>query len=385
MKGGNLYERGMILKGEITTSHDVRNLYLNSQTEAYILLVIATFVHISIDIQYIKMTGQDLYPLTFEPLLKEVIWGGQAIRPFKGLTPDEKKIGESWEISHVDDNYSVVAEGVLRGKSLDELIRLYGDRLVGKSVLERFGSRFPLLIKFIDARDYLSIQVHPDDELGMKRHNSFGKTEMWYVINAAKGSKLYSGFAVQSSPEDYVKRIADGTIVEALAEYEVHPGDVFFLPAGRVHAIGAGCFIAEIQQTSNITYRIYDYDRTDAAGNKRELHTELAKDAIDYRLEKDYRTTYTPQVDKPVELVSCRYFETNLLDLDEAIERNWSGLDSFVIYICMEGGLTLRDSSGNEISLHQGQSVLVPAENKSVQLTPQDKCKLLETYIPEIK
>ena len=208
---------------------------------------------------------------------------------------------------------------------------------------------------------------------------------MWYVINAAKGAKLYSGFAVQSSPEDYVKRIADGTIVEALAEYEVHPGDVFFLPAGRVHAIGAGCFIAEIQQTSNITYRIYDYDRTDAAGNKRELHTELAKDAIDYRLEKDYRTTYTPQVDKPVELVSCRYFETNLLDLDEAVERNWSGLDSFVIYICMEGGLTLCDSSGNEVSLHQGQSVLVPAENKSVQLTPQGKCKLLETYIPEIK
>ena len=328
------------------------------------------------------MATEQLYPLTFAPLLKEVIWGGSDIRPFKGLEPDDKKIGESWEISHVDDNFSIVAEGALAGKNLDELIDLYGERLVGKSVQERFGHRFPLLIKFIDARDYLSIQVHPDDELGMKRHNSFGKTEMWYVINAAPKAKLYSGFAVQSSPEDYVRRIEEGTIVDALAEYEVHPGDVFFLPAGRVHAIGAGCFIAEIQQTSNITYRIYDYDPTDAAGNKRELHTDLAKDAIDYRLEKDYRTAYTPVADQPVHLVECQYFETNLLDLTQPISRDWSQLDSFVIYICMEGKVTLRDAQGNEVSLHQGQSVLVPAENPSLTLTPEGSVKLLETYIP---
>lgn len=328
------------------------------------------------------MATEQLYPLTFTPLLKEVIWGGSDIRPFKGLEPDDKKIGESWEISHVDDNFSIVAEGALAGKNLDELIDLYGERLVGKSVQERFGHRFPLLIKFIDARDYLSIQVHPDDELGMKRHNSFGKTEMWYVINAAPKAKLYSGFAVQSSPEDYVRRIEEGTIVDALAEYEVHPGDVFFLPAGRVHAIGTGCFIAEIQQTSNITYRIYDYDRTDAAGNKRELHTELAKDAIDYRLEKDYRTAYTPVADQPVHLVECQYFETNLLDLTQPISRDWSQLDSFVIYICMEGKVTLRDAQGNEVHLHQGQSVLVPAENPSLTLTPEGSVKLLETYIP---
>lgn len=328
------------------------------------------------------MATEQLYPLTFAPLLKEVIWGGSDIRPFKGLEPDDKKIGESWEISHVDDNFSIIAEGALAGKNLDELIDLYGERLVGKSVQKRFGHRFPLLIKFIDARDYLSIQVHPDDELGMKRHNSFGKTEMWYVINAAPKAKLYSGFAVQSSPEDYVRRIEEGTIVDALAEYEVRPGDVFFLPAGRVHAIGAGCFIAEIQQTSNITYRIYDYDRTDAAGNKRELHTELAKDAIDYRLEKDYRTAYTPVANQPVHLVECQYFETNLLDLTQPISRDWSQLDSFVIYICMEGKVTLRDAQGNEVSLHQGQSVLVPAENPSLTLTPEGSVKLLETYIP---
>lgn len=328
------------------------------------------------------MATEQLYPLTFAPLLKEVIWGGSDIRPFKGLEPDDKKIGESWEISHVDDNFSIIAEGALAGKNLDELIDLYGERLVGKSVQKRFGHRFPLLIKFIDARDYLSIQVHPDDELGMKRHNSFGKTEMWYVINAAPKAKLYSGFAVQSSPEDYVRRIEEGTIVDALAEYEVRPGDVFFLPAGRVHAIGAGCFIAEIQQTSNITYRIYDYDRTDAAGNKRELHTELAKDAIDYRLEKDYRTAYTPVANQPVHLVECQYFETNLLDLTQPISRDWSQLDSFVIYICMEGKVTLRDAQGNKVSLHQGQSVLVPAENPSLTLTPEGSVKLLETYIP---
>ena len=330
------------------------------------------------------MAQQTLYPLTFAPLLKEVIWGGQDIRPFKGLEPDDKKVGESWEISHVDDNYSIVAEGALKGQNLDELLRTYGDRLVGARVKARFGDRFPLLIKFIDARDYLSIQVHPDDALGMKRHNSFGKTEMWYVISAAKGAKLYSGFAVQSSPEDYVKRIAEGTIVEALAEYEVKPGDVFFLPAGRVHAIGAGCFIAEIQQTSNITYRIYDYDRTDAAGNKRELHTELAKDAIDYQLQDDYRTAYIPAKDQPVDLVSCPYFETNLLDLDAPLHRDWSALDSFVIYICMEGSLTLRDAAGYEVQLHQGQSVLVPAENSELTLLPSPSCKLLETYIPEL-
>lgn len=328
------------------------------------------------------MSIQRLYPLTFEPLLKEIIWGGQDIRPFKGLEPNDQTIGESWEISHVDDNYSVVAEGALQGQTLDELISTYGDRLVGQSVRARVGDRFPLLIKFIDARQNLSIQVHPDDELGMKRHNSFGKTEMWYVVKAAPEARLYSGFALQSSPEDYVRRIEEGTIMEALQEYHVEAGDVFFLPAGRVHAIGAGCFVAEIQQTSNITYRIYDYDRTDAQGNKRELHTELAKDAIDYTLHPDYRTAYTSRQDEPTHLVTCRYFETNLLELTEPLTRDWSQLDSFVIYIVMEGALRLVDDTGYTLDLHQGQSVLVPAEAQSIRLEPTAGCKLMETYIP---
>ncbi|MDY5858897.1 MAG: type I phosphomannose isomerase catalytic subunit [Porphyromonas sp.] len=326
---------------------------------------------------------QRLYPLTFEPLLKEIIWGGQDIRPFKRLEPNEQKIGESWEISHVDDNYSVVAQGELRGENLDTLFRQYGARLVGESVLKRFPERFPLLIKFIDAQDNLSIQVHPDDTLGMARHNSFGKTEMWYVVKASPEAKLYSGFSKQSSPEDYVQRIAEGTIMDVMQEYQVEAGNVFFLPAGRVHAIGAGCFVAEIQQTSNITYRIYDYDRRDAQGNTRELHTELAKDAIDYTLHDSYRTDYTPIKNEPTHLVKCQYFETNLLDLDSPLSRDWSALDSFVIYIVMEGKLSLTDDAGHTLELKQGQSVLLPAEAKGVTLRPEGSCKLMETYIPE--
>lgn len=329
------------------------------------------------------MNKQPLYPLTFEPMLKEIIWGGQDIRPFKGLEPNEQTIGESWEISHVPDNYSIVANGSLKGRNLDELIETYGDDLVGKSVRERFGNRFPLLIKFIDARTNLSIQVHPDDELGMKRHNSFGKTEMWYVVKASDDAILYSGFSEQSSPEDYVRRIEEGTIMDIMKKYEVKAGDVFFLPAGRVHAIGAGCFVAEIQQTSNVTYRIYDYDRTDAQGNKRELHTEQAKDAIDYTLHEDYKTHYTAKNDEVVELVECRYFETNLLELSRPMERDFAQLDSFVIYICMEGSLELTDNAGNMLTLHQGQSVLLPAVTEQVKLTPSSSCKLMETYIPQ--
>lgn len=322
-----------------------------------------------------------LYPLTFEPLLKSVLWGGSDIRPFKGLEPTDETIGESWEISHVPGNFSVIANGSLAGKSLDDLMQSVGEQLVGKSVYERFGHRFPLLIKFIDARDNLSIQVHPDDVLAQARHNSMGKTEMWYVIDAKPGAKLYSGFAKQSGPDDYKQRIANDSFTDLLAEYEVKPGDVFFLPAGRVHAIGAGCFIAEIQQTSDLTYRIYDYNRKDAQGNTRELHTAQAADAIDYTVYPDYRTAYTPEKDKPVPLVDCPYFTTNLLSLDKSVARNHSELDSFVIYICMDGAVEVAMEGAEPIVIHQGQTVLLPASCAHVALTPQGSCKLLETYI----
>ena len=266
-----------------------------------------------------------LYPLKFKSILKSIIWGGDEICKFKKITPVEDGVGESWEISGVEGNISVVANGELESKSLEELISSYKERLVGKKNYESFGTKFPLLIKFIDARDNLSIQVHPDDELAKKRHDSFGKTEMWYVINAAPGAFLYSGFENPITPDSYVKSIEDNTFVDYLAKHDVKKGDVFFLPAGRVHAIGAGTFIAEIQQTSNITYRIYDYNRKDANGNGRELHTELAKDAIDYKVYDEYRTSYVRKENQPVLLESCKYFTTNLLDATKDITRDYTG------------------------------------------------------------
>ena len=322
-----------------------------------------------------------LYPFTFEPILKKIIWGGSDICPFKGISPVQEGIGESWELSHVEGNYSVVANGELKGQSLDDLIRTYGKQLLGEHVMEQFGTTFPLLIKFIDARDNLSIQVHPDDELAKKRHNSFGKTEMWYVVKATPDAALYSGFSQQIDAEEYVKRVENNTIMDALQRYNVHEGDVFFLPAGRVHAIGSGCFIAEIQQTSNITYRIYDYNRKDANGKGRELHTELAKDAIDYTLYPDYRTHYKAHTNATVQLANCKYFTTNLIDLDTIMVRDFSQLDSFVVYICMEGRATLRDNKGNEILVHQGQTVLIPADTDVVTISPVPGAKFMETYI----
>lgn len=322
-----------------------------------------------------------MYPYLFQPILKEIIWGGTDIRPFKGMTPTQEKIGESWELSHVDGDFSVVTYGADKGKTIDELIREYGESLLGSEVMKRFGTRFPLLIKFIDAWDDLSIQVHPDDVLAEKRHHSFGKTEMWYVIKATPDAALYCGFSQPIDADEYVRRVEDNSIMEVLKRYDVTAGDVFFLPAGRVHAIGAGCFIAEIQQTSNITYRIYDYNRKGADGKGRELHTELAKDAIDYTFQSDYRTHYTPQPGAAVELVQCPYFTTRLLETETPMMRDYATLDSFVVYICMAGSVELRDDNGNELTVSQGQTVLFPATTQSVTLKPAPQAKLLETYI----
>ena len=322
-----------------------------------------------------------LYPLTFKPIFKEIIWGGTDILPYKGIPADSRKIGESWELSHVSENFSVVANGSMEGKTIDELIKKYGARLLGKKVIKRSGDTFPLLIKFIDARDNLSIQVHPDDTLAKTRHNSFGKTEMWYVVKATPDAILYSGFTEQINADEYVKRVEDNSIMDVLKCYNVTAGDVFFLPAGRVHAIGSGCFIAEIQQTSNITYRIYDYNRKDAEGKGRELHTEQAKDAIDYTLYPDYKTQYTPTENNATELAKCKYFTTNLLTLNEVKTRNISSIDSFIIYLCMEGKAVLKDNKGNEIHVRQGQTVLIPADTDSITIDPEQDSKFLETFI----
>ena len=294
-----------------------------------------------------------MYPLKFEPILKQTLWGGDKIVPFKHLSDNLTGVGESWEISGVEDNESVVANGPDKGLTLTDMVRKYRGELVGEENYARFGNKFPLLIKFIDAKQDLSIQVHPNDELAKKRHNSMGKTEMWYVVDADKGAKLRSGFSEQITPKEYKERVYNNTITDVLQEYEIHPGDVFFLPAGRIHSIGAGAFIAEIQQTSDITYRIYDFNRKDANGKTRELHTDLAREAINYEVLDDYRTKYDAVKDEPVELVACPYFTTSIYDMTEEISCDYSELDSFVIFICIEGVCKLKDNENNELPVRQ--------------------------------
>ncbi|WP_289065079.1 type I phosphomannose isomerase catalytic subunit [uncultured Alistipes sp.] len=317
----------------------------------------------------------------FIPILKSPLWGGEKIATYKQIATDRRQIGESWELSGVEGDVSVVAEGPDAGKTLTELLARDKERLLGSRNYERFGTEFPLLIKFIDAREDLSIQVHPDDRLAWERHRSKGKTEMWYVVAADEGAHLRSGFTRQVTPAEYEKSVADDTITDLLTDHEVRPGDVFFLPAGRIHSIGAGSFIAEIQQTSNITYRIYDFNRRDANGNLRELHTEQAKGAIDYSVEADYRTRYEAVKDRPVELVACPYFTTTLYDLTRPCEIDLAATDSFLVVMCIEGSGTLTDDQGSAMPLRQGETVLVPASVKSLSVSPQSSIKLLTSRI----
>ena len=323
----------------------------------------------------------NLYPLKFQPILKELIWGGNKICTFKGIRPEKKGVGESWEISGVNGNISIVSNGELKGQRLDELLVKFKEDLIGRYNYERFGTVFPLLIKFIDTNADVSIQVHPNDELAHKRHNSFGKTEMWYIIDANPGASLLMGFSKQMTSEIYDKAIANKDFVSYLKEYEIQSGDVFFVPAGRVHAAKAGAFFIEIQQTSDITYRIYDYDRLGADGKKRELHTELARDAIDYTIYNDYRTVYAREENKPVVLESTRYFTSNLLKLTKNISRDFSAMDSFVIYVCFEGSCKITDERNNTVEVKQGESILIPAKTQKVLISPDKTTQLLETYI----
>lgn len=322
-----------------------------------------------------------MYPLKFNPILKSTLWGGDKIIPFKHLHCEQANVGESWEVSDVPGSESVVANGPDAGKNLTQMVATYKEALVGKENYARFKDRFPLLIKFIDAQQDLSIQVHPNDELAMKRHNSRGKTEMWYVIGATPGAHLRSGLTQQITPDEYVKRVENNTICDVLADYPIHAGDVFFLPAGRIHSIGAGAFIAEIQETSDITYRIYDFNRKDKDGKPRQLHTELAKDAIDYTVYKDYRTHYTPKQNEAVEVVKCPYFTTSVYDLTENMSVDYSELDSFVVYICIEGSCTVTDNEDHRMELQAGESILFPATTKTIEVVPNGHVKFIESYV----
>lgn len=322
-----------------------------------------------------------MYPLKFNPILKSLIWGGDRIAPFKQIETDQKNIGESWEVSQVKGEVSVISNGELAGQSLSDVIHNYKADLLGKKVYAKFGEDFPLLIKFIDAKDNLSIQVHPDDELAKIRHDSFGKTEMWYVMDATPDAKILCGFTEVITPEQYVQKVNDNTIMDVIKSHDAKAGQIFYLPAGRIHAIGAGSFVAEIQQTSNITYRIYDFDRRDAQGNPRELHTELAKDALDYTVLDNYLSDYETKVNEVNQVVESPYFTTNVLNLTNAIHINNLSKDSFVIYICMGGSATIVDLNGVKTTIHQGETVLVPAILADVEIIPNGSCNLMETFI----
>ncbi len=322
-----------------------------------------------------------LYPLKFEPICLEKIWGGNRLKTLLGKKYNTKNCGESWEISGFDDKVSIVANGFLKGNDLNELVEIYMGDLVGDKVYEKFGIEFPLLIKFIDAQDDLSIQVHPGDELSKERHNAYGKTEMWYVVDAAEGALINSGFNQPVDREKYLEYLENGNLTDLLKYDEAKVGDVFFIPAGRVHAICKGSMVTEIQQTSDMTYRIFDYNRKDDQGNERELHTDLALDAIDFTFLDDYKTKYAAELNNSTEIVSCKYFTTNILEFDQPIEKDQYKTDSFVIYITLEGNFEIETEEGTE-NIAKGETVLVPASIDLYKLIPKNgKVKLLEVYI----
>jgi mannose-6-phosphate isomerase len=320
-----------------------------------------------------------LYPLQFTPLYKYRIWGGEKLKTELNKQYTEENIGESWEISDVSGDETVVAEGALKGKTLRDLIKEFKGDFVGQTVYEKFGEDFPLLIKFIDAKTPLSIQVHPSNEVAKKRHNSFGKNEMWYVMQADDDAELIVGFDEKIDKEKYNKHLENNTILNVMHHEDVQKGDTFYIPTGRVHAIGSGVLLAEIQQTSNITYRIYDYDRVDEkTGDKRELHNDLAIDVIDYEVYESYKTKYEFKKNTSNKLVHSPYFRTNILDISDTVEKDYSYIDSFIIYMCVEGSAEII-SNENIFLLNTGETILIPANNKIIVLKATN-AKILEVY-----
>ncbi len=327
---------------------------------------------------------KQLYPLKFSPVLKDKIWGGNKIKSVLGIDfAPLPNCGEAWVLSGVDGNQTGIVNGFLAGNDLNELVEVYMGDLVGDKVYERFGDEFPILVKFIDAADYLSIQVHPDDELAAKRNIGYGKSEMWYIIDADPGAELISGFSKKVDQETYLKHLNDKNLKQILNAEKVAAGDVFYMPAGRVHALGPGIFLAEIQQTSDTTYRIYDWDRVDSEGKSRELHIEEALDAIDFNVYDDYKSQYQPKQNGTATLVNSPFFTTSLIQLDKALAKDYSELDSFVIYVCVGGSVTIVHDGETEpqVTISQGEAILLPASIDRVDLIPSSDSKLLEVYI----
>lgn len=314
----------------------------------------------------------------FEPIIQPKLWGGSKIARLKGIE-NRDGIGESWEISGVEGWETIVAEGPYRGTSLNQLVALLKEQLVGHIVYQRYGNQFPLLVKFIDASHDLSIQVHPDDEAAHNYGLPCGKTEMWYVLPSDPGACLYNGLALQTDADGLKQMVADKTIMQALARYEVSEGDVFFIPAGRIHAIGAGCMVAEIQQPSDTTYRLYDYDRRDHNGQLRPLHIEQAAVCTDYRVQPDYRTHYQPVTNVATEVISCPHFTTSVLPVNGHVTIDSSAIDSFIVAIAVSGQGTLTADDTEATTLQAGQTVLLPATTQCLEVS--GNLTLLLTHI----
>lgn len=321
-----------------------------------------------------------LYPLKFKPILKEKIWGGNNLSQLLNKKKTGKKIGESWEISGVDNNISIVSNGFLKGNNLQEVIEIYMNELVGDKIYDIFGTEFPLLIKFIDAQEDLSIQVHPNNNQAKEKHNAFGKTEIWYVLHAEKEAKLISGFSKELTKDLLHKHLINNTLEETLNYEKVKTGDVFFIPSGRIHSIGKGIVVAEIQQTSNITYRLFDYNRLEN-GKLRELHTQDALDVIDFQRYNSYKTNYSPVLNQSVKLESCEFFTVNLLEFNSLIEKDFQLLDSFVIYLCIDGKIDIQTEGNEIVTIQTGDTVLIPASIRKLILNPSKTSKILEIYI----
>jgi mannose-6-phosphate isomerase len=319
-----------------------------------------------------------LYPLKFQPILKDKIWGGQKLHQILHKPTTSKNAGESWEISDVEGDTSVVANGALQGSSLNYLLETHTSNLLGEKNFRQFGTKFPLLIKFIDAKEDLSVQLHPNDQLAKARHNSFGKTEMWYVVQADPESNLIVGFNQEMTQELYLKHLEDKTLQSILNYDTVKAGDAYFIEVGRIHAIGAGVLLAEIQQTSDITYRVYDWDRVDSEGNERELHNDIALEAFDFDMPDNFRVDYTKDSDSPTELVSCPYFTTNVLKVNDTILKE-NTHDSCMIYMCVEGKAQI-EVDGNQTEISMGETVLIPACIKRFSISA-NHAKLLEVYV----
>ena len=316
------------------------------------------------------------YPLTFTPILKDRIWGGTKLKSYLNKSIVSETTGESWEISTVPGDISVVASGVFEGKNINEIIDLHPTEILGKSVIARFGKQFPLLFKFIDAKEDLSIQLHPNDELAKQRHNSFGKTEMWYVMQADETARLVVGYKNDSNQQEYLEKLADKKLVSLLEEYPVKKGDVFYLETGTIHAIGAGVVVAEIQQTSDVTYRIYDWDRVDANGNGRELHTELALEAINYNTTNS-KIEYSEEPNQSTKVVDCPYFKTNIIALQDRFIWKKSN-DAFTVFMCTNGQFELV-LNGEIMRYQMGDTILIPAIID--HLTLKGKATVLEISI----